>query len=155
MLKIFVKLFICFKLVYFFTLEKLTSDRKCRTIRHRTVQAMTIRTSQVTPRIRKPFHCDSLSAPGGPGTLLTDQNSLNLSSIIVQTASEAKTRNPQSSSPKKSPTKAPAARGRSDKPPQNARPYSPRKNKSYLDFDGPDSDEECDGALMQVYKRVG
>lgn len=103
----------------------------------------------------KTITLDVLNGTGGPGTSLPEQDSGNLSSFIVQTASETRTRNPQSSSPKKSPSKAPAARGRSDKPPQNARPHSPRKNKSYLDFDGPDSDEECDGALMQVYKRVG
>ena len=89
----------------------------------------------------------------GPGSSLTSDNSLNLSSIIVQTANEAgnKITNQSSSSPRRSPLKS-TARGRSDRPPTNARPASPRKSRTYLDFDGPDSEDELDGALVQVYR---
>lgn len=84
----------------------------------------------------------------GPGSSLNSGDSLNLSNIIVQHASST---NQTSSSSKRSPSKT-ATRGRSDKPPMNARPASPRKSRTYLDFDGPDSDDELDGALVQVYR---
>ena len=87
--------------------------------------------------------------PGVPHTNLND-----LSTTIVNQAKSAAAFNegPKSSSPRRSPAKA--VRGRSDRPPANARQMSPRKSKNYLDFDGDDSEEDSDGALSQVYNKV-
>ena len=99
----------------------------------------------------KTVNLDILNGDGtgsGPGTLLGNGNSSDPNSVYVidpKTAPKV--------SPKKSPVKN-SQRGRSDKPPQNARLPSPRKSKTYLDFDGPDSDDELDGALLQVYGKV-
>ena len=84
----------------------------------------------------------------GPGAQLATENSANSSdpNSVYLIESRNATRSPNKKSPVKN-----TQRGRSDKPPQNARLSSPRKSKTYLDFDGPDSDDELDGALLQVY----
>ena len=83
----------------------------------------------------------------GPGT---SNQAHNVSSQIIF---EANASNPDydQSSPR---NLSPKARRKNDRPPTNAKPYSPRKPKNYLNYDGDDSDEEDDGALAQVYGRV-
>ena len=80
----------------------------------------------------------------GPGVPNSDPNS-----VYVIDPSFARSSSPNKS---KSPIKHP--KGRTDRPPTNARQISPRKSRNYLDFDCDDSEDETDGALSQVYTKL-